>query len=97
MAAKTKKAGLPTVLVITLDTDGNGSLLARRGELAHLSQFTYGGLAEIVTAIQHGATALIGVEENPPTLEMPPTTSAAEHVNPDEPQSETTETTQEET
>lgn len=62
----------PTVLVITLEVDGSGSLLARRGELAHLSQFTYQGLAEIVAAIQSGAEALIAIEQNPPVLDAPP-------------------------
>jgi len=83
------------VLVITLEPDGSGSLLARRGDLAHLSQFTYSGLTEIVTAIQHGAAALISVEENPPTLEMPPAVPANEQLDADEPQPETIETTEE--
>src|SRR5258707_7427770 len=33
---------------------------------SHLSQFTYDGLAEIVAAIQQGATELIAIEQNPP-------------------------------
>ena len=63
---------LPTVLAITLNGDGSGSLLARRGELAHLSQFSYSGLAEIVSAIQRSASALIEVEQNPPAINEPP-------------------------
>ena len=94
MTAKAKKVAPSTVLVITLEPDGSGSLLARRGDLAHLSQFTYSGLTEIVTAIQHGATALISVEENPPTLEIPPAVPAAEQPNADEPQPEIIETTE---
>jgi hypothetical protein len=66
----------PTVLVITLNADGSGSLLARRGELAHLSQFTYSGLAEIVTAIQDSASALIEVEQHPPVINVPPSATA---------------------
>ena len=62
----------PTVLVITLNADGSGSLLARRGELAHLSQFSYSGLAEIVSAIQDSASALIEVEQHPPVITVPP-------------------------
>ena len=92
MTTKAKKAAPSTVLVITLEPDGSGSLLARRGDLAHLSQFTYSGLTEIVTAIQHGATALISVEENPPTLEMPSAVPAADQSDTDEPQSEPIET-----
>ena len=68
----------PTVLVITLNADGSGSLLARRGELAHLSQFSYSGLTEIVSAIQDSASALIEVEQHPPVINTspsPPTTT----------------------
>ena len=65
----------PTVLVITLNADGSGSLLARRGELAHLSQFSYSGLAEIVTAIQDSASALIEVEQHPPVITVSPSPS----------------------
>jgi hypothetical protein len=79
--SKTKSSTVPpTVLVITLEADGSGSILARRGELAHLSQFTYHCLDEIVAAIQHGATQLMTVEENPPVVDnasasTPPTES----------------------
>ena len=95
MTAKAKKAAPSTVLVITLEPAGSGSLLARRGDLAHLSQFTYSGLTEIVTAIQHGATALISVEENPPTLETPSAVPAADQSGADELQPETIEKTDE--
>ncbi|GEM_PF-772884 len=95
MTAKAKKAAPSTVLVITLEPDGSGSLLARRGDLAHLSQFTYSGLTEIVTAIQHSATALISVEENPPALKTPPAAPTVEQPDADEPQSEAIETTEE--
>jgi len=73
MSKKTKSTPVPpTVLVITLEADGNGSLLARRGELAHLSQFTYRGIQEIIAAIQSGAVALGELEQNPPTVEITP-------------------------
>ena len=84
----------PTVLVITLEADGNGSLLTRRGDLAHLSQFTYSGLTEIMAAMQNGAAALIEVEVNPPALETPSVISAAEPVPTDEAQPATIETTE---
>lgn len=74
----------PTVLVVTLEADGSGSLLARRGELAHLSQFTYQGLAEIITAIQSGAEALITIEQNPPVVDVPPAQLEAPTPNEDE-------------
>ncbi len=70
MSKKPKPSSTPpTVLLITLEADGNGSLLTRRGELAHLSQFSYSSLAEIVTAIQSGAAALAELEKNPPVIE----------------------------
>jgi hypothetical protein len=55
-----------------LEADGNGSLLARRGDLANLSQFSYDGLPDIVAAIQQGATELIALEQNPPRVDAPP-------------------------
>jgi len=61
----------PTLLVITLEADGNGSVLARAGDLAHLSQFTYDGLPDIVAAIQQGATELLALEQNPPNVDAP--------------------------
>src|SRR5258707_8998592 len=78
----------PTVLVIMLEADGRGSLLARRGELAHLSQFTYDGLPDIVVAIQQGATELIALEQNPPSVDAPqpvitPTAEPAEPIPPE--------------
>ncbi len=66
----------PTVLVITLNTDGTGTLLARRGELAHLSQFTYSAMREIVSAIQMSAAQLLEIEKSPPPLESNTTASA---------------------
>ncbi len=83
----TKRKSQPTtpatVLVITLEPDGSGSLLARRGELAHLSQFTYSGLTEIVAAMQQGATALIEVETNPPAIDVAPAPQAPVELNAD--------------
>ena len=71
MSKKVKATPIPpTVLVITLESDGNASLLARRGEFAHLSQFTYRGLPEIIEAIQYGASELIVVEQNPPVIDI---------------------------
>lgn len=78
----------PTVLVITLNADGTGSILTRRGDLGHLSQFTYSGLVEIVTAIQSSATELMSLEANPPATEI---TSTPTEVQPEgEPETETT-------
>ena len=72
----------PTVLVITLEADGCGSLLTRRGDLAHLSQFTYDGLPDIVAAIQQGATELITLEQNPPNVDTPQSAPIEASVEP---------------
>ena len=74
-----------TVLVITLEADGSGSLLARRGELAYLSQFTYDGLPDIVAAIQQGATELIALEQNPPSVDAPQPATVETVAQVDEP------------
>jgi hypothetical protein len=73
--AKTPPAP-PTVLVITLEADGSGSLLTRRGDLAHLSQFQYRGMPEIIAAIQTGAAQLADLEQHPPVIDAPPISSA---------------------
>src|SRR5260221_9347242 len=62
---------LPIVLILTLQDDGNGTLLTKRGELASLSSFTYRDMKEIVAAIEYGAAHLIDVEQNPPPKELP--------------------------
>ncbi len=72
MAKKASPTPPPTVLVLTLEQDGTGTLLARRGDLAHLSAFTYHSLTEIVAAIQNGANQLIAVEQNPPNVDAAP-------------------------
>lgn len=84
----------PTVLVITLNADGSGSLLARRGDLAHLSQFTYSGLTEIMAAMQNGAAALIEIEVNPPALETVSAVPAAEPATPDDVEPKSIESTE---
>ena len=94
--SKQKNTPAPaTVLVITLQADGNATLLTRRGELAHLSQFTYLGLQEIVLAIQAGATSLIELEVNPPAIAsdpIPPTSTAEIQPNTQTPGEESVET-----
>ena len=88
MSKKAKSpATPPTILVITLEADGNASLLARRGDLAHLSQFTYRGLPEIIAAIQSGAMQLAELESNPP--EMPNEFTPVTQPAPLEPEVET--------
>jgi hypothetical protein len=66
---------LATVLTITLNADGTGSLVAKRGDLAAVNQFTYREMKDIIAAIQRGAAHLVAVEQNPPPKDL--TTVAA--------------------
>ncbi len=68
MTKKAKKTPLtpPTILTVTLNADGRGSLIARRGDLAAISQFTFHSMADLFTAIQTGAATLMQVEKDPP-------------------------------
>src|SRR5689334_21007921 len=72
-AAKAKTPPTPpsTVLTISLHPNGTGQLVATRGDLAHLSQFTYKDMQGIVAALQNGAAKLIDVEKNPPPKTFP--------------------------
>ncbi|MHB8629804.1 MAG: hypothetical protein ACYDBJ_25845 [Aggregatilineales bacterium] len=72
MSKKKTTPAPPIVLLITLEPDGNATLLTRRGELACLSQFTYHGLTEVAAAIQAGATQLVELEANPPVIQAEP-------------------------
>ncbi|MEP7287897.1 MAG: hypothetical protein ABI947_19270 [Chloroflexota bacterium] len=66
---KSTKSKLPppsTILTITLNPDGTGTLLTKRGELACVNSFTYHDLKGILNAIQQGAARLVEVEQNPP-------------------------------
>jgi hypothetical protein len=67
MSKKTKKTPLtpPTILTVTLNAAG-GSLIARRGDLATISQFTFHSMTDLFTAIQTGAATLMQVEKDPP-------------------------------
>src|SRR5260221_3788111 len=61
----------PIILILTLQPDGTGTLLTKRGELASLSSFTYRDMQEIVAAMEHSAAHLIEVEQTPPPKELP--------------------------
>jgi hypothetical protein len=61
----------PIILILTLQPDGVGTLLTKRGDLASLSSFTFRGTKEIMAAIEHGAEHLIDVEQNPPPKDLP--------------------------
>jgi hypothetical protein len=59
-----------TVLTITLNADGKGSLVAKRGDLAVVNQFTYRDMKDIIAAIQQGAAYLVSVEKAPPPTDL---------------------------
>ena len=68
---KKKPEAPPIILILTLQPDGVGALLTKRGDLASLSSFTYRDMKEIVAAMERSAAQLIEVEQNPPPKELP--------------------------
>jgi hypothetical protein len=81
-----------TIITLTLPPterlDGQGTLLIQRGNLAHLTQFTYLGVQDIAAAIQNAYLALADVEDNPPIIPettVPPTPQAKPPAKPSEP------------
>jgi hypothetical protein len=72
----TKQAAPPTVITLTLPEAGGaehqGTLLIARGDLAHIRQFTYGGVSDIATAIKEAYIALAAVEAEPPVIPEAP-------------------------
>ncbi len=92
MANKTSRkhkpaASPPTVLTITLNHNGTGHLIARRGDLAALSQFTYHDLKDIFAAIQQGAAQLATAEKGvPQDIPIVPAAIEAPTTTPDNPE-----------
>jgi hypothetical protein len=79
--SKDKQAPPPTIITLTLPTpseDGiplecdTATLLIRRGDLAHLRQFTYIEMEDITAAINEAYLALAAVEAEPPVIPEPP-------------------------
>jgi len=60
----------PTILIVTLNADGSGSLVAKRGDLAAIRQFTYREMKDIIAALQQGAAQLVAVEKDPPPADL---------------------------
>ncbi len=77
----TKPAAPPTIITLTLPSPSGGglpldqataTLLIQRGDLAHVSQFTYVVMDDMTTAIREAYTALAAVEAQPPVIpELP--------------------------
>ncbi|MBL8166398.1 MAG: hypothetical protein JNJ61_30715 [Anaerolineae bacterium] len=84
MSAKTRKSSSsPTVITLTLpqkdDSEGSGTLLIQRGDLAHMRQFTYTNVNDMAAVIKAAYLALSTVEAEPPVIpETPKTTPKAE-------------------
>ena len=66
----------PTILIVTLNADGSGNLVAKRGDLAAIRQFTYREMKDIIAAIQQGAAQLVAVEKDPPPADLSSAPSA---------------------
>lgn len=80
MSAKTRKpSSPPTIITLTLPEkdggEGSGTLLIQRGELAHVRQFTYGGVNDIADTIKAAYIALSAVEAEPPVIPEAPKTA----------------------
>ncbi len=59
----------PTILTLTLpDSGGEATLLIQRGDLAHMRQFAYAQLTDIIEAAQTAMDALALIESNPPVV-----------------------------
>lgn len=84
----TPPAKPPTVITLTLPETPTlprtGQILAQRGTLATICQFTYSSLGEISTALQQAAASLHQLEQNPPSL-APETATAAEEADEEPP------------
>ncbi len=91
-----KKTDTPSPIIITLtipEPGSDGTVLAQRGELAHISQFAYTTATDFTQLIQLAVDALTVVEADPPVvpeLSPPPkqtkvTRQSAAPVTPPEP------------
>lgn len=63
----------PTIITLTLpETGSEGTLLIQRGDLAHLSQFTYTTATDFTAVIHQAMAALAVVESDPPIISETP-------------------------
>jgi hypothetical protein len=89
-SAKPNAPPPPTILTLTLNADGTGTLLTKRGDLACANKFVYRDLKEIIAAIQHGAAQLVEIEQNlPPDAPSVPSSSDIQPATPIEAPSST--------
>ncbi|MCA0454876.1 MAG: hypothetical protein LCI00_12960 [Chloroflexi bacterium] len=80
----TKQEPPPTIITLTLPTPSEGgiplerataTLLIKRGDLAHIRQFTYIVMEDMTTAIKEAYLALAAVEAEPPVIPEAPKTA----------------------
>ncbi|HMN12868.1 MAG: hypothetical protein GX573_27710 [Chloroflexi bacterium] len=85
--SKTKHTPTPTIITLTLpETDGDGTLLVQRGDLAHMSQFAHTPETDFTILIQQALAALATVETDPPVIpDTPPRKTTTKSVAPIEP------------
>lgn len=83
-----KQTKIPTNLTLTLPDPGDeGTLLIRRGDLAHVREFVYTVETDFTSIIRQAMEALSFVESDPPVIpDVPPEKAAAKAAPPPEPE-----------
>lgn len=81
-------ASTSTNLTLTLpDPGGKATLLIQRGDLAHMRQFSYTQVSDIIEVVQAAMDALALIESNPPVIpDAPPEKVARRSAPPPEPE-----------
>ncbi|NUQ05927.1 MAG: hypothetical protein HUU31_18700 [Anaerolineae bacterium] len=85
----TKPKSTPTILTLTLNEEPGdlktGALVAQRGDLGKVFQFTYTGPFDLVEGIRHALDALNALEADPPALPDPPKPASSARPEPKTP------------
>lgn len=85
----TTQAPTPTILTLTLNEEPGdrktGALVAQRGDLGKMFQFTYTGPLDLVEGIRHALDALNALEADPPALPDPPKPASSTRLEPKTP------------
>ena len=75
-----------TILTLTVDdTTDSATLVARRGDLAHVSQFTFGTPGNLLHEMEQSLQALTALEANPPPTIPDPESAAPKRTGPSSP------------
>ncbi|MBK8027658.1 MAG: hypothetical protein IPK19_41335 [Chloroflexi bacterium] len=79
----------PAILTLTLNEEPGerktGALVAQRGDLGKVFQFTYTGPLDLVEGIRHALDALNALEADPPALPDPPKPASSTRPEPKTP------------